>query len=61
MEDDTAQASEPQQGLINPVPMDEDAAYAIAASQAGVDMNNPQAVEQWMETCCEQSATTTSA
>ena len=48
MEDDTAQASEPQQGVINPVPMDQDAAYAIAASQAGVDMNNPQAVEQWM-------------
>ena len=48
MEDDAAQASEPQQGLINPVPLDEDAAYAIAASQAGVDMNNLQAVEQWM-------------
>ena len=48
---DAAAAEKPPAAtpLLQPVPLDQDAAYACAAAQEGVDINDPRAIKQWMQ------------
>ena len=39
----------PEQSLFQPVTVDADLAYSMTAAQSGVDINNPNKIQQWLQ------------